>query len=186
MITILIKNHEIYLKVNSFVLELFDDEGAACTFYTVRWEGAGLSEADKFFKKFKDDVLLRRPLQELAKFLTVVIGDEYGALKPFFRFENMAQALPPSGGYQVGAVSIDFDRFPLRLYCLRLSDELVILFNGAEKTGRSAQEGKTGMAFAEANQFAARILKAICHREIWITDDGRSFNSEDGSNEILL
>ena len=92
--------------MNTFALEIFDDQGQVCTFYTVRWEDATLSETDKFFQKFRYDEQLKNSLQELASFLQVVIGDEYGALEYFFRFENAAQALPPSGTYKVQDVFI--------------------------------------------------------------------------------
>jgi hypothetical protein len=172
--------------VNTFVLEIFDDEGAKCTFYTVRWEYAELSETHKFLDKVKGDARLKNSLQELAKFLEIVIGDEKGALEVFFRFENTAHALPPAGEHQVGEITINYGNFPLRLYCLRISDSLVVLFNGAEKTSKAAQDGKTSMAFHEANQFAKRILEALREKEIYITSDERVFRNSDNSEEIFL
>ena len=98
--------------MNTFALEIFDDQGQVCTFYTVRWEDATLSETDKFFQKFRYDEQLKNSLRELASFLEVVIGDEHGALEYFFRFENAAQALPPSGTYKVQDISIKYGNFP--------------------------------------------------------------------------
>lgn len=172
--------------MNTFTLERFYDEGSVCTFYTVRWEGALHSETDKFFQKYEDDSTFKRPLQELAMFISKKIGDELGALACFFRFENSAQALPPSGTYAVDDLSINFGKFPLRLYCLRISETLVVLFNGGEKTAATAQEGKTGMVFHEANQFAKRISDALIQKDIYISEDQRSFRSYDGSEEIIL
>ena len=80
--------------MNTFALEIFDNQGQVCTFYTVRWEDATLSETDKFFQKFRYNEQLKNSLRELASFIEVVIGDEHGALEYFFRFENAAQALP--------------------------------------------------------------------------------------------
>lgn len=125
-------------------------------------------------------------MQELAKFLEVVIGNEHGALEPFFRFENSAHGLPPSGEYVVDEITINYRDFPLRLYCLRISDSLIVLFNGGEKTGRTAQGGKTSMAFYEANQFAQRILQALRQKDIYISGGGRTLKYYDGSDEIFL
>jgi len=172
--------------VNTFALEIFDDQGQVCTFYTVRWEDAELSETDKFFVKYEHDSTLQRPLQELAKFISNKIGDEMGALEDFFRFENAAQALPPSGTYKVQDISIKYGNFPLRLYCLRISENLVVLFNGAEKTAATAQGGRTSMAFQEANIFAKRILDALQQKEIYITTDQRAFRYYDDSDEIII
>lgn len=172
--------------MNIFALEIFDDLGKQCVFYTVRWEDAKLSETDKFFEKYEKDIDFERPIQELAKFITNKIGNELGALEYFFRFENTAHALPPSGKHKVGEVTINYGNFPLRLYCLRISDSLVVLFNGGEKTNVKAQRGKTSMAFNDANQFAKRILYAIKENQIYITRNERAFRSYDGSNDIIL
>lgn len=172
--------------MNIFELEIFNDEGSRCTFYTVKWQDAHHSETDKFFIKYRNDEKLKRSLQELAKFLEIVIGEENGALKDFFRPENYAEALPPSGTYRVDEVTINYGQFPLRLYCLRISDSLVVLFNGGEKTSQTAQGGKTSMAFQEANQFAKRITEALLEGDIIITNNYREFRSYNGSSEIFL
>jgi hypothetical protein len=172
--------------MNTFALEIFDDQGQVCTFYTVRWEDAELSETDKFFVKYENDSTFQRPMQELAKFISKKIGDEMGALADFFRFENAAQALPPSGRHKVEDLYINFGNFPLRLFCLRISETLVVLFNGGEKTSDTAQGGKTSMAFQEANIFAKRILDALRDKDIYITADQRAFRYYDGSEEIII
>lgn len=172
--------------MNIFALEKFDDQGSRCTFYTVRWEEVEWSETDKFFDKYESATNFERPIQELAVFLTKKIGNDVGALEDFFRFENTAQALPPSGKHKVGEITINYGNFPLRLYCLRISDSLVVLFGGGEKTAENAQGGKTSMAFHEANQFAKRILEAIQQKEIYITPNEREFRNFDDSEEMYL
>lgn len=172
--------------MNTFTLEIFDDQGQVCTIYTVRWEEAERSETDKFFVKYENDSTLQRPMQELAKFISNKIGDEMGALEDFFRFENAAQALPPSGTHKVEDLYINFGNFPLRLYCLRISETLVVLFNGGEKTADTSQGGKTSIAFQEANIFAKRILDALRDKDIYITADQRAFRYYDGSDDIII
>jgi DNA-binding protein len=81
---------------------------------------------------------------------------------------------------------IYYGNFPLRLYCLRISENLVVLFNGAEKTAATAQGGRTSMAFQEANIFAKRMLDALQQKEIYITTDQRAFRYYDGSDEIII
>jgi hypothetical protein len=115
-----------------------------------------------------------------------VIGNKYGAKAYFFRFENRAGTLPPSGRYQVDKLTLNYKNFPLRLYCLRISESLVILFNGGEKTADTAQGGNTSMAFIEANKFAKKILEAINLKDIIITNDQRQLRYYNGSQEINL
>lgn len=172
--------------MNTFALEKFDDTGRRCTFYTVRWEDSIPNETDKFFVKYENDARFERAIQELAVFLTKKIGDELGALEDFFRFENDAHALPPSGKHEVEELAINFANFPLRLYCLRISETLVVLFNGNEKTSQNAQDGKTSMAFHEANQFAKKIREALNDEDMIISSDGRTFKSFDGSEDITF
>lgn len=172
--------------MNIFALEKFDDQGSRCTFYTVRWEDVAWSETDNFLDKYENNTDFERPIQELAVFITRKIGNDMGALEDFFRFENTAQALPPAGKHKVGEITINYGNFPLRIYCLRISNHLVVLFNGSEKTAENAQGGKTSMAFHEANQFAKRILEALLQKEIYITSNQKEFRNFNGSEEIYL
>jgi len=128
--------------MNTFGVEIYDDEGKYCTFYTVRWLDTELSETDKFFEKFRNDERLKGSLKELAVFLESVIANKYGARKDFFRFENMASALPPSREYKVEKVNISYNNFPLRLYCLRISDSLVSYSMGVKRQHLRPREAK--------------------------------------------
>ena len=65
--------------------------------------------------------------------------------------------------------------YPLRLYCLRISHDIVVLFNGDEKTSGPAQDGKMSMAFYEAQQFAKRILKGYLNNEFKFDQDEELF-----------
>lgn len=172
--------------MNTFELKIFDDEGNKCTFYTVLCEDAEFSETDKFIKKFQSHVELKESLQDLFKFITIIIGDEKGARSDYFKPENEAQALPPSKKFVVEEVSLSYVNFPLRLYCYRISDNLVILFNGGEKTDRTAQGGKTSMAFYEATQFAKKINQALTDGTIYITENGRELRYYNHSLDIIL
>ena len=174
----------------NFALEIFDDEGTQCLFYTVKWEGEDVSETEQFFEKYYNAPEFRLYTEELAKFISLSIGEKYGAINDFFRWEKSAQALPPKPNIKVEVeeISILVD-FPLRLYCLRLSKHCVVLFGGAEKTRAAAQDGKTSMAFHDANIFAERILKALQEKELNLSSDERTILDEFDTgniNEILL
>lgn len=175
--------------MSNFVLEIFDDEGAKCSFYTVKILDESSSETEKFFDKFIQDKRLKPYVEEMANLLDIVIGEKHGAREEFFRPERQAQALPPGRQIKkrIKQISIYPDS-PLRLYCLKLSDACVVLFNGGEKTSQSAQEGKTSMVFHEANRYAEKIVGAL-NSIIKLTEDGRSiidfYDSDDISDVIL-
>lgn len=171
----------------SFALEVWDDEAEKASFYTVRWEDSDISETDKFFDKMNNIPEMKPHVQELAKLITEVIGNTYGALEAFFnRFENRATALPPKGHIKLTELELDYEGFPLRLYCLALSEELVILFNGGIKNARTPQESTDSISVKlyEANDFAKRIFAALNQGEIVV--DGRQLKSYNGSSEIYL
>lgn len=157
----------------NFALEIFDDESPKCMFYTVMVEGEELSETDLFFKRFFEDSQYKSEAMELATFLSSVIGTKRGALNDFFREEDEAHALPPPLRTEIEEV--DFGRdFPLRLYCLRLSQSCLILFNGGEKTSRSAQDGDTSISFRQAKEFAKKILDAMHQKQIKLCSEKRT------------
>lgn len=175
------------LKMNTFVLEIWDDESERVSFYSVRWEDTELSEMDKFLIRMKSISAVKRPLQELLNLILNVIGDTYGASEEFFnRFENNVTALPPHGTVKISQVQLNYKGCPLRLYCLVLSEEVVVLFNGGIKDSRSVQESTDSITtkFYEANEFGKRILAALRAGEIFV--EGRRIVDYKGDTEIYL
>jgi hypothetical protein len=170
--------------MHTFVVEKWDDEGREVTFYTVRKDGAKETETDKFFLKFEHDPQYRSSVQELATFILDAMGDHLGAREEFFRFENSASALPPPPR-SVRNLSFNFEGFPLRLYCMRLSNRLVVLMNGGVKSSQAAQDSKDlSMKLIEANSFAKAIDKALWEKSLWIGASGRTLECDD--EEIFI
>ena len=117
------------------------------------------------------------------------MGERKGARWHYFsRHENEASALPPKNRYEVDGIEIDFFENPLRLYCVRINDYLVILFNGGLKSARTAQESADlSRKFREAQQFARRIWNAVQEGMILLDETSRRFTTFDGTtDEIIL
>jgi hypothetical protein len=178
--------------VNNFALTIWYDEGRACTFYTVKWVGVEdddlPSETDHFFDTYADP---RHPLQEKAlqlfRLITESIGNKYGATDDFFdRTENLAQALPPKPKVRVEEIHAMGLHFPLRLFCYRVSERLVVLLHGGIKDARTAQDSDLSMKFREAQQFVKRIEGELRSGRLIITDDGRYLMTDDGKTDIIL
>jgi hypothetical protein len=178
--------------VNTFALEIWYDEGRVCTIYTVRFisdEDNTDSETDKFFDKY---VVPEHPFEDAAmqlfRLITESISNKYGATNDFFdRAENKAQALPPKPKKKVEEIKELGINFPLRLYCYRVSNQIVILFNGGIKDTDSAQESKNlSMKFYEAQIFVKKIEQSIQSEMIVITNDNRFLQNFDGTTEIIL
>jgi len=89
-------------------------------FYPIEELGKGVNETDEFFIRFKDDPDYQKDI-EIISYSIQKIGKETGALERHFRPESKAKAIP-------------IIKSKLRLYCYRISDELVILGNGGIKS----------------------------------------------------
>jgi hypothetical protein len=121
-------------------------------YYTVRCEGARLSEADDFFERMEREEDFRDQLERLVAWIETIGDDEEGAAYDLFRQERLCVALPPQARYwnsylrgrgegllksgqPGGGCGID-----LRLYCHWISERVVILYNGGIKTMAKAQD----------------------------------------------
>ena len=175
--------------MNTFVLELWNDECRKCTFYTVRWENAQQSETDKFFEKYYSIDHMKEATQQLLSFVLDSIGQDHGAIDILFnRIENEVVGLPNRGRVVVGEVVFLFPNFPLRLYAFRIKDrsDLVVLFNGGIKSSQTNQGSRDlHLKWVEACQFARRIDEALRGMEI-IVDKKRRILSSHGDKEIFL
>lgn len=100
--------------------------------YSICFEGNELSEFENFLIKFRDNAKLNRDFQTIILALEKII--DKGALERFFRIEGKMND-------NLAALSIDSRK--LRLYCLRISDQILILGNGGIKTTRTYEEDKT-------------------------------------------
>lgn len=169
----------------NFQLEIWDDESKLCTFYSVRFLGEELSETDKFFDRFYEIEEYKESVRELLIFILKSIGEDHGAQDIFFnRNENEVSGLPFHGKIKLSEINYHFPNFPLRLYAVRLRDNIVILFNGGIKDGATNQESSLYLKWQEACQFARRIDEAILSQELFI-DEKIGLITDGFSDEII-
>lgn len=116
--------------------------------YSICFEGCSESEFEKFLLDFKDNATVNKDFRIILLALSKII--EKGALERFFRVEGRAFD-------GVCALSVDSRR--LRLYCLRISDSILILGNGGVKTTRTYQEDETLSGYVITLQKFEKLLK---------------------------
>lgn len=97
--------------------------------YSICFNGDEVSEYEKFLLKFRDNAQLNKDFQTILLALAKII--EKGALERFFRNE---------GKMSDDLCALSIDSRQLRLYCLRISDQILIAGNGGVKTTRTFQE----------------------------------------------
>ena len=97
--------------------------------YTIIFENNDMSEFSKFMTRFKDNGKLQRDYQLILYALQKIL--ENGVFERYFRREGRMSD-------RVCALPIDSGK--LRLYCLRISDKILILGNGGIKATRTYNE----------------------------------------------
>ena len=97
--------------------------------FSICFDGSEVSEFEKFLNEFKDNATYNKDFNVILLALSKII--DKGALERFFRNEGRMND-------NVKALAIDSRK--LRLYCLRISDQILILGNGGVKTTRTYQE----------------------------------------------
>ncbi len=118
--------------------------------YSICFDGCEESEFEKFLLAFKDNATLNRDFQTILFALSKII--DQGALERFFRIEGRMND-------NLCALSIDSRR--LRLYCLRISDKILIVGNGGVKTTRTYQEDELLSGYVmDLQKFDALLAEA--------------------------
>ena len=124
------------------------NESEKVSLYSISFEMDGTTEFEKFVEEFEMNASYNQDYQRIIAALQAIL--RIGALERFFRPEgtmnDSVQALPIESG-------------KLRLYCLRLSDQIVILGNGGVKTTRTYQENPKLYGYVLDLQRFERILQ---------------------------
>ena len=118
--------------------------------FSICFDGSEVSEFEKFLNEFKDNATYNKDFNVILLALSKII--DKGALERFFRNEGRMND-------NVKALAIDSRK--LRLYCLRISDQILILGNGGVKNTRTYQEdSKLSGDVMDLQTFDKVLLKA--------------------------
>ena len=118
--------------------------------FSICFDGSEVSEFEKFLNEFKDNATYNKDFNVILLALSKII--DKGALERFFRNEGRMND-------NVEALAIDSHK--LRLYCLRISDQILILGNGGVKNTRTYQEdSKLSGYVMDLQTFDKVLLKA--------------------------
>lgn len=173
---------------NFEIVEWYND-GRSCNVYTVHFDMKKENEANLFFKKYGlSETLYKNQTLQLLQFIVNSICNKYGAIDEFFdRHENLVNALPPHPKKHIIEIAFFGNTFPLRLYCLRVTEQILILFNGGEKTSKTAQGSKDlSFKFYEAQIFASKINDALRSSIIEVDETKRHIRHYQNGNKMIL
>lgn len=147
-------------------LEIDDFVSKKVKFYSVFLGGNEDYEFERFLNK--DFPGHEEEFEKIIEILEEIAKN--GAKKYLFREEVNANALP-ARSKEVTLLTTTND-FGIRLYCIRLSDRVLVLLNGAIKTTQKAQDcPNVRRFFKDAVSIATNIDKDIEAKSISILDE---------------
>lgn len=123
-------------------------EGENCTIYTLQFLRDDESEFEKFVSKFIDSAEYSADYAKIAAFITRIA--KTGAFERYFR---------PEGKLSDSIVALPVVQSKLRLYCLRLSNKILVLGNGGVKSTRRYEDDATLKGYVITLQRFERLLK---------------------------
>jgi len=127
---------------------LLVNETKHCTLYTIQFLSENDSEFEQFYNKFKDDVEFNPDLMRIVGFIGKIA--DFGALERYFR---------PEGKMNDRVVALPVVQSKLRLYCLRLSDKILILGNGGVKNTKTYEESRELSGYVLTLQNFDKLIK---------------------------
>lgn len=152
-------------------------------YYSVILEEELYREEESLFDVFlvKQGEENKEKLQHILSWIKA-IGIMHGAREDLFRPEHLANALPPNGKDREPIYIEDGETESnnLRLYCMRVNDSVVFLFNGDIKTASTAQDCKNVEPhFKLANILTEKINELFISKEISWNQDYTDISIED-------
>lgn len=119
-----------------------------CTIYTIQFLSESDSEFERFYAKFKDDAEYNPDLMRIVALINKIA--DMGALERYFR---------PEGKLKDGVCALPVLQSKLRLYCLRLSDKILVLGNGGVKKTRTYNEDDTLKGYVLTLQNFEKLIR---------------------------
>ena len=119
-----------------------------CTIYTIQFLSESDSAFERFYTRFKDDAEYNPDLMRIVALINKIA--DMGALERYFR---------PEGKLKDGVCALPVLQSKLRLYCLRLSDKILVLGNGGVKKTRTYNEDDTLKGYVLTLQNFEKLIR---------------------------
>lgn len=124
------------------------DNSEKCTMYTIHFLSEEETELENFISRFKDNAKYNADFQSILVFMERIMAN--GALERYFRRE---------GKIKDSVVALPVLKSKLRLYCLRLSDHILVVGNGGVKDTRTYEENDELQGYVMTLQKFEKLLQ---------------------------
>lgn len=128
-------------------LELIE-QSQKVSLYSISFEIDRTTEFERFLKKFEAEASLNTDYQKVLYALSIIL--DKGALERYFR---------PEGHMNDNLCALPIESGKIRLYCLRISDEILILGNGDVKQTVTYEEDAKLLGYAMDLQKFDQLLR---------------------------
>ena len=162
------KNEETMSQAQLEIVE----QSELVSLYSIKFNGENVTEFEKFLQTFKDNAELNADFQRIVYAVSKILAN--GALERYFR---------PEGKFNDGVCAIPIESGQLRLYCLRMSDQILIVGNGGVKTTRTYNEDPILSGYVlDLQKFEKLIEAGVKNGSISIEEkeivgiEGKTFN----------
>ncbi|MDE6193911.1 MAG: hypothetical protein K2M83_07995 [Muribaculaceae bacterium] len=119
-----------------------------CTLYSIQFLTEDEAEYERFYSRFKEDAVFNEDLVRITDLIDRIAN--FGAFERLFR---------PEGKMSDRVVALPVIKSKLRLYCLRLSDSILILGNGGVKNTRTYDENDELRGYVVTLQNFDKLIK---------------------------
>ncbi|MBO7067707.1 MAG: hypothetical protein J6W52_03375 [Bacteroidaceae bacterium] len=130
--------------------------------FSLIFENEAYSEFEKFIEKFKNEADVARDLNVILSYIEQMINGA-GFLERFFR---------PEGKMRDDVCALPVVSGKLRLYCLRLSDSVLIAGGGGRKTTKTYDEDSNLNGYVISLQKLDELIKAEVRKGNIIIESG--------------
>ncbi len=117
--------------------------------FSICFEGESFNEFEKFIQKYQQDIILNRDLQIILTAINKMLNVS-GFLERYFR---------PEGKMKDRVCALPIETSKLRLYCLRMSDSVLIAGNGGVKDSKTYQENSELSGYVLTLQKLDELIK---------------------------
>ncbi|MCD8385298.1 MAG: type II toxin-antitoxin system RelE/ParE family toxin [Bacteroidales bacterium] len=146
--------------MNEAELVVFD-QSDHCTVYSLKFTSEEESEIERFYSKFKESSEYNEDFERIISVLMSML--DKGALERLFRYE---------GKWSDRVCALPVYRSKLRLYCVRISDKIIVLGNGGVKKTQKYQEDDELRGYVVTLQTFDRLLKeGVANGSITVTEN---------------
>lgn len=125
------------------------EQSELVSLYSIKFNGEDKTEFEHFLAVFKDNAELNEDFQRIVYAVSKILAN--GALERYFR---------PEGKFRDGVCAVPVASGQLRLYCLRMSDQILIIGGGGIKTTRTYEEDPILSGYVLTLQNFEKLIQA--------------------------